>query len=122
MKKLIISLKPASESLKQFKNALTLNRQGKSRDGHYEIAFDSPQEFSKFVRNIEILIFIIETKPNSIYQLAKNMGKDQSNINKIINFFERYGIVQLKEEMVNNRMVKKPIFDYRKIEFDLSAA
>lgn len=121
MKKLIISLKPASESLKQFKNALTLNRQGK-RDKHYEIAFDSPQEFAKFVRNIEILIFIIETKPNSIYQLAKNMGKDQSNINKIINFFERYGIVQLKEEMVNNRIVKKPIFDYRKIEFDLSAA
>ena len=60
--------------------------------------------------------------PTSIYEPAKLLGKDQSNINKTIASFQAYGIVKVKESKKNNRTVKNPIVDYQKIEFDLEAA
>ncbi|MGB0453830.1 MAG: hypothetical protein ACPGJV_08945 [Bacteriovoracaceae bacterium] len=122
MKKLIVSLKSPSESLEDFKMALRSARKGKSKNEHYEIAFDNKKDFSKFIKNIDILMTIQSLRPSSVYELAKLLGKDQSNINKTIAFFETYGIVKIKESKKNNRTVKKPIVDYNKIEFDLEAA
>lgn len=122
MKKLIVSLKSPSESLEDFKNALKAARKGKVSSEHYEIAFDNKKDFSKFIKNIDLLMTIQSLKPASIYELAKLLGKDQSNINKTIAFFEAYGIVKVKESKKNNRTVKRPVVDYQKIEFDLEAA
>ncbi len=122
MKKLIISLKSPSESLEDFKSALKSARKGKKSGQHYEIAFDNKKDFFKFIKNIDILMTIQSLEPSSVYELAKMLGKDQSNLNKIIMFFESYGIVKIKEAKKNNRTVKKPIVDYGKIEFDLKAA
>lgn len=121
MKKLIVSLKSPSESLADFKNALKAARKGRASE-HYEIAFDNKKDFAKFIKNIDLLMTIQSLKPASIYELAKLLGKDQSNINKTIAFFEAYGIVKVKESKKNNRTVKKPVVDYQKIEFDLEAA
>lgn len=122
MRKLVISLKSSSESLNDFKEALKASRKGKLNSEHYEIAFDNKKDFSKFLKNIDILMTIQSLKPSSIYELAKILGKDQSNINKTISFFENYGIIKVKELKQNNRTVKKPIVDYQKIEFNLEAA
>jgi predicted transcriptional regulator len=122
MKKLVISLKSPTESLENFKKALKSARKGKLKQGHYEIAFDSKKDFSRFLKNIDVLMTIQSLKPVSIYELAKILGKDQSNINKTISFFESYGIIKVKKSKQNNRMVKRPIVDYQKIEFDLEAA
>lgn len=120
MKKLIVSLKSPAESLEDFKKALKSARKGKTKEPHYEIAFDNKKDFSKFIKNIDILMTIQSLKPKSVYELAKILGKDQSNLNKTITFFESYGIVKVKEAKLNNRTVKKPIVDYGKIEFDLA--
>lgn len=61
-------------------------------------------------------------KPKSVYELGRILGKDQSNLNKIIDFLEDYGVIKITETKINNRSVKTPIVDYGKIEFDLSAA
>ena len=122
MKKLIVSLKSPSESLEDFKQVLKQARKGKLKGQHYEIAFDNKKDFTRFIKNIDILMIIQTLKPASVYELAKILGKDQSNINKIIAFFESYGIVQVKVSKKNNRTVKKPVVDYQKIEFDLVAA
>lgn len=121
MKKLIVSVKSPSESLADFKNALKAARKGQASK-HYEIAFDNKKDFAKFIKNIDLLMTIQSLRPASIYELAKLLGKDQSNINKIIAFFEAYGIVRVKESKKNNRTVKKPVVDYQKIEFSLEAA
>lgn len=122
MKKLIISLKSPTEALNHFKSALKSARKKKIKGEHYEIAFDNKKDFSKFLKNIDILMTIQSLKPDSVYELAKILGKDQSNINKIISFFEEYGIIKVKESKQKNRKVKRPIVDYQKIEFDLVAA
>ena len=122
MKKLIVSLKSPTESLEDFKKALSSARKGKLQGDHYQIAFDNKKDFSKFIKNIDLLMTIQSLKPSSVYELAKILGKDQSNINKTISFFESDGIVKIKESKRNNRTVKKPVVDYQKIEFDLEAA
>jgi len=122
MKKLIISLKSPADSLNDFKVALKAAKKSKAKEPHFEIAFDNKKDFDKFVKNIGILMTIQSLKPKSVYELAKLLGKDQSNINKVILFFESYGVVKIKETKVNNRTVKTPIVDYKKIEFDLDAA
>ena len=80
MRKLVISLKSSSESVNDFKKALKTSRKGKLKSEHYEIAFDNKKDFSKFLKNIDILMTIQSLKPSSIYELAKILGKDQSNI------------------------------------------
>ena len=122
MKKLIISLKSPSDALKEFKNSFKLARKGKLKDEHFEIAFDNQKDFSKFLRNINILMVIQILKPSSVYELSKILNKDQSNVNKIISFFESYGIIRIKKLKRKNRTIKKPIVDYHKIEFNLMAA
>ena len=122
MKKLIVSLKSPSQSLNDFKKVLKATRNNTFKKQHLEIAFDNKTDFIKFIKNIDLLMIIQSRKPSSIYELAKLIGKDQSNTNKLITFFESYGIIRIKEQMKNNRIVKVPLVDYQKIEFDLKVA
>lgn len=122
MRKLIVSLKSPNQSLNDFKLALKNAHKHNSKTSHFEIAFDNKKDFDKFIKNIDILMLIRSLKPDSIYELAKMLKKDQSNITKIIAFFEQYGIVEIKEALKNNRLVKRPVVSYQKIEFSLEAA
>lgn len=65
---------------------------------------------------------ILNSKPKSIYQLAKLTNTDVSNMKEIISFFEEVGAVRIEEQKVSGRTVKTPVVDYKKIEFNLEAA
>jgi predicted transcriptional regulator len=121
MKKLIVSYNTPSRSLNEFKKALKTIKKSPKSSAHYEIAFDNKKDFTKFLNNIDLLITIKSLRPKSVYELAKIVGKDQSNVNKLIQFFESHGVVSIKKTKENNREVKRPVVDYGKIEFDLSA-
>jgi predicted transcriptional regulator len=121
MKSLIVTLKTSTEALDDFKNALKLARKGKLKENHYEVSFDNKKDFERFVKNIYLLSMIITYKPRSIYELAKLCNLDVSNLNKIILFFEEFGVLTLREMKVGGRNVKKPIVEYDKIEFNLVA-
>ena len=51
----------------------------------------------------------------------KNSDIDVSNLNKIILFFEAFGVLKLKDMNIDGRSVRKPIVEYDKIEFKLAA-
>ncbi len=121
MKTLIISIKSASETVKDFERALTRARAGRIKKTHYEIGFDDRKDFEKFVRHLSVLSTILTLKPKSVYELAKLSQMDVSNMNKIVLFFEEMGALRLKNCTVNGRKVKQPIVDYDRIEFDLAA-
>ena len=101
MKKLVISLKSSSEVMKDFKKALSSARKGKLKEPHYEISFDNRKSFEKFVRHIYVLSNILTFKPKSVYELAKLLGMDVSNLNKLIIFFEEIGAVQIKKKVID---------------------
>ena len=123
MKKLIISYKSSTEALDQFAQAMRqAKKQGKKMTPHHEIAFDNRKDFEQFLKNISILTHIINFKPKSVYELAKIMQIDQSNLNKTMLFLESVGAVEIKKRKVNGRTVKAPVVNYDKIEFNLKAA
>ena len=122
MKKLIISVKSTSSSLDEITKRLKVAERKKGKvSPHYEISFTEMKHFKRFVSNIDILTSIQLLRPKSIYELASMMKKDVGNLNKIINFFESLGALELKQKKVNGRIVKKPVIPYQKIEFDLAA-
>ncbi len=120
MKKLIVSLKNSTEVLNDFKKALKNAKKNKLRS-KYEISFDSKQDFNRFIKNIDILMYIINFKPKSVYELSKICHKDVSNLNKIINFFNSIGAVEIKKTKIAGREVHTPIIDYDTIQFKLAA-
>lgn len=120
MKKLIVSLKTADEVLNSFKGALKRAKK-KVAKPHYEISFDNKKGFDHFVKNIYILKYIMIFKPKSIYELAKLIKIDVSNLNKVIIFFEEVGAVKVKSTKVSGRSVRMPVVDYDTVEFNLAA-
>lgn len=122
MKKLIVSIKSSSETLSNFKKALKQARKGKLKSDHFELSFDNKKDFDRFIKNLGILSAILTHKPKSIYELAKLVEMDISNLNKIVVFFESIGAIKIKTSTVSGRTVKTPIVEYGHIEFDLMAA
>ncbi len=122
MKKLIVSIKSASETLSEFKKALKDSRKGRLKGGHYEISFDNKKDFDRFTKNLGVLSAILTHKPKSVYELAKLIDMDVSNLNKLIAFFEAVGAVKIKTSQAAGRSEKTPIVEYGQVEFDLSAA
>jgi predicted transcriptional regulator len=122
MKKLIVSVKSSSESLADFKKALKAARKGKLSGEHYEVSFDNKKDFDRFVKNLGVLSAILIHKPKSVYELAKLVDSDVSNLNKLILFFETVGVIKIKNTIVAGRAIKTPIVEYDHIEFDLKAA
>jgi predicted transcriptional regulator len=123
MKKLIVSLKTSTTVLNDFKTALKESKKESKNENskeHYEISFDNKREFNMFIRNIDVLSFIIHNEPKSIYELAKLMNKDVSNLNKIILFYEKNGVIKLIKSK-EGRSITTPKVKYDKIEFNLAA-
>ena len=122
MKKLIVSIKSSSETLSDFKKALKDARKGRLKGDHFELSFDNKKDFDRFVRNLGILSAILVHKPKSVYELAKLVDMDVSNLNKLILFFEVIGAIKIKTSTVGGRTVKTPVVEYEQIEFDLKVA
>ncbi|MCM2281089.1 MAG: hypothetical protein NDI61_04510 [Bdellovibrionaceae bacterium] len=122
MKKLVVSIKSSSEVFDDFKKAFKAARKGRLKGDHYELSFDNKKDFDRFVKNLGILSAILIHKPKSVYELAKLVEMDVSNLNKLVSFFEAVGAVKIKSAKVDGRTVKTPIVEYEQIEFDLKAA
>lgn len=116
-------MKSTEDMFEDFKRAASkVKKRKKFELPHYEISFESKKDFNKFVKNMYILMAILNDKPRSIYQLAKVIDRDLSNIKKVVTFFEEIGAIQIKEEKVSGRKVKRPVVDYDKVEFNLKSA
>lgn len=122
MKKLVVSLKTKDAAFADFKKAFRDARKGKLTGEHYEISFESKKEFDRFVKNMSILAVIYKQKPKSVYELAKLVDMDVSNLNKLMDFFAMVGAIKLRASTVGGRAVKTPVVEYGQIEFDLKAA
>ena len=122
MKKLIVSIKTPSQSISEFKKALKDARKGRLKDDHFEISFDNKKDFDRFTKNLGVLSAILTHKPKSIYELAKLIEMDVSNLNKLIDFFESVGAITIKTSQASGRSVKTPVVEYGQVEFDLKVA
>jgi len=122
MKRLVVSCKTVDQVFDDFKRAAKRVQSGQTNgEAEYEVSFDNKADFNRFVRNIPVLSAIIVYKPRSIYELAKLIKADVSNLNKVIQFFEDIGVVHVKSTEVDGRSVKQPHVEYGEVTFRLSA-
>lgn len=122
MKRLIVSCKTADQVFEDFKRIARKVQSGKLRgETEYEVSFDNKADFNRFVKNIPVLSAIIALRPHSVYELAKFMGMDVSNLNKVIQFFEEIGVVKVKTARTSGRTVKQPCVEYQEVTFRLAA-
>ena len=122
MKKLIVSCKTSDQVFEDFKRAAKSVRRGSFKgETRYEVSFDNKADFNRFVRNIPVLSAIIIFKPRSVYELAKLMDSDVSNLNKVIQFFEEIGVVTIKTMTASGRTLKKPHVEYDEVTFRLAS-
>ncbi len=119
MKTLTISMKTPTEALKNFLRDYKAIKKRSVIGSHFEISFDNKKDFDRFVKNLGILSQILISKPKSVYELAKLVNMDLSNLNKIILFFEELGAIRIKKKKIKGRFVKTPTVEYDKIEFPL---
>jgi len=71
---------------------------------------------------MSILSIIFMHKPKSVYELAKLVEMDVSNLNKLMDFFAKVGAIKFEASTIGGRAVKTPVVEYGQIEFDLRAA
>ena len=56
------------------------------------------------------ILHVIKTqKPNSIYDLAKKLGRNFKSVSEDIKLLERFGFVKLVQEKTKNRVRHKPL-------------
>ncbi len=68
-------------------------------------------------RNRDLLKFILETRPQSLSELAERSGRATSNLSRTLRTMERYGLVHF-EQGPNRQLV--PRVDYAGIELEIS--
>lgn len=60
--------------------------------------------------NVKLLELIEEKHPSSVTELAHLSGRTISNLSRTLKTFERYGIVEIKQE---NNKTKRPVLSTR---------
>lgn len=68
---------------------------------------------------IKILYILKHEKPNSIYSLAKMLGRDFKAVRQDLRILEQNGFVRLSKEKVMNRLCLKPVLISDKINFSI---
>ena len=90
-------------------------RTGRPKVHNNEMLCDSVESLLQCISKsrMEAFLAIIEHKPESVYELAQALGKDQANVLKDAKALEGMGLIELKPVKDGNRerLKPKPLFD-----------
>ncbi len=121
MKTLTIALKPKDEVFDDAIKAMKTAMKGKKQDPQNLITFTDARQFDKFLKHIKLIRLIKSLKPDSVYELSKLMKVDVSNLNKSIQFLEKFEVIKIKVTTKNGRTLKKPVFEFDDIRIKMVA-
>ena len=82
------------------------------------IYFSSYEEMSKVLspQRVAVLEAIRNENPESIYQLAQMLGRDQGNVTKDVQMLEQYGFIKVAKTKEGNRTRSEPKAEAEEIE------
>ena len=80
--------------------------------------FSDIKLFRKLLSNEKsrILYILKHRHPNSIYALAKLLGRDFKSVREDVKLLERFGFIEFHEEKVGRRESLKPVLIIEKLE------
>ena len=87
--------------------------------GEPKVWFESVQSMSQVLsdQNRALLKLILETRPQSLVELAEKSGRATSNLSRTLKNMERYGLVHF--EQGSNRQLA-PRLNYSGVELEMS--
>lgn len=95
-------------TLKESKGTFSLFKKSKISKKDYD--FESLLALRQLLSNekARILHVVKYEKPQSIYELAKKLGRGFKSVNDDIKLLERFGFIELFEEKTKNRIRHRP--------------
>jgi predicted transcriptional regulator len=120
VKKIDIGIKSLKESLKDFADIWKKLEAGKKIKKEKGIYFDSIDTMRSALTNNRLLILktIREQRPQSVYELAKILGRDLKNVNQDLKMLAEIGLVTLEKTEEDKKRVI-PHVDYGKILLEI---
>lgn len=115
-----IIVKTIENSKREWKEALEGKKKGIQKDD--EIIFTSLEAVARVFSKgrMEILRAVIQKRPNSIYELAKLLGRDFKNVHTDVKLLADIGLLDLKEAK-NSRNSLIPLAKFSGIDLDWAA-
>ena len=120
-KELKLYIEKTAEFKEKIKSELRAIDRGKAKKlGEDSISFQSLEQLRKFLtpKRLELLRVIRHKKPNSMYELAKMVGRTPENVNTDIKFLEQLGFVEV-ERIHDVRKKSVPEVTYDKMTLEL---
>ena len=121
LKKIGIGIKGLEESLQDFARTWKALESGKRIKGEKGIYFDSIDTMRRVLTNKRLLVLKTVRKhhPKSVYELAKQLGRDLKNVNQDLRLLSDIGLVTLETTEVDRKRVI-PQVDYKKIVLEIA--
>ncbi len=115
-----IIVKTIENTKREWKDALEGNKKGIQKDD--EIIFTSLEAVARVFSKgrMEILRAVIQERPQSIYALAKLLGRDFKNVHTDVKLLADVGLLDLKEAG-NSRNGLIPLAKFSGIDLDWAA-
>ena len=120
VKEIKVVIRPLEEDLEEVVDAFR-KVEGREEFKDEKIVVDNLDDLRKILtpERIRILQVIKNGKPNSIYELSKLLERDRSAVMRDLEFLNKLGFVEFKEERWKKRKSKKPIVPYDEIEVSI---
>jgi predicted transcriptional regulator len=120
LKKIDVGIKSLKESLKDFADTwktLDSGKQVKEGEGIY---FDSIDTMRSVLTNNRLLVLktVRESKPRSVYELAKMLGRSVKNVNQDVKLLSDTGLLTLEKTETDKKRVT-PHVDYTRIVLEI---
>jgi predicted transcriptional regulator len=120
IRKIEIGIKPLKESLHEFATVWDKLQRGEKVEKRVGIYFESIDTMRKVLTNkrLTILKVIKEEEPNSVYALAKLLGRDLKNVNQDLKMLVDIGLVTV-EPVKDDKKRIVPHVEYDKILIEI---
>jgi predicted transcriptional regulator len=120
IRRIEIGIKPLKESLQEFAVVWDKLQHGEKVEKRTGIYFESIDAMRKVLTNkrLTILKVIKEEEPNSVYALAKLLGRDLKNVNQDLKMLVDIGLVTV-EPVKDGKKRIVPHVEYDKILLEI---
>lgn len=122
VKNVTIGIKSIEEVLNSAKNVMErLERGEKVRKKKPGIYFESLEVMRKAITHerVKIIKVIKDKHPQSIYELAKLLGRNLKNVADDVHYLAELGLIELEKGKSNGRKKTMPVVKYDKILLEI---
>lgn len=121
VKNITLSITDKKHALKTFAETLSRARKGEVIPKTGTVSVQNIETLRKILteKRLGLLHIIKQKSPESIYELAKEAGRDLKSVNTDIQILTDLGLISL-EELYKERKKMKPILEFDKLQVEIA--